>query len=657
MRILLVNMPWSSIDVPSLALGILTNSVRQKVPDAQVEAMHANLDFVDWVVDRTDFGLGDYYYYSLFTYFSGCGDWVFSSALYDDPEWRVHEFTSRVQGQMSERDLKRNLELHRMVPDFVAEVAARIVERAPDVVGFTSTFQQNAAALATARAVKRLDPRIRTVLGGANCDGEQGAAMHRNFSFIDFVVRGEGEAAFPKLVTALNEAGGAPDLAGIEGLCWATPDGRHVANPMSTTPLPPAEIVSPDYAGYFERLASSRANHWVEPRLVVEGARGCWWGEKHHCTFCGLNGSFMQFRSKHPGRFFEEIVGLVERHQVLDMFVVDNILDMSYVTSLLPRLAESDYDMRLQYEIKSNMRGPQVQALADAGLVSVQPGIENLNSRVLKIMDKGVTGCLNVRMLRDAETSGITIAWNYLFGFPGETDADYQSVMDQMPALHHLCPPDGSTRIAIERFSPYFVNPALGFTDLRPAAQYRLIYDLPESELMDLAYIFDTPTQGIDEPTAEALDRAVTQWQHEYARSRLTHHDLGHEIVLVSQRRHYDWHVLRLTDPVELAAFRQLDQPHSVDSLARRINESSERVAALLAHWRELGIVFGDADQFIQIAPRAMNQELIRIDHLHQERAAAESASAESDAAQAAAAERATAVTGVAAPEPALTAV
>ncbi|WFE22746.1 RiPP maturation radical SAM C-methyltransferase [Solwaraspora sp. WMMD937] len=650
MRILLVNMPWSSIDVPSLALGILTNSVRQKMPDAEVEVMHANLDFVDWVVDRREFGLGDYYYYSLFTYFSGCGDWVFSSALYDDPEWRVSEFTRVVQGQMSERDLSRNMDLHRAAPEFIDEIAARIVDRAPDLVGFTSTFQQNTAALATARAVKKLDPRIRTALGGANCDGEQGAALHRNFSFIDFVVRGEGEAAFPRLLTALAAApaDNQGDFSSIEGLCWATPDGRHVANPMSTAPLPPAEIVSPDYTGYFERLARSKANNWVEPRLVVEGARGCWWGEKHHCTFCGLNGSFMQFRSKHPGRFYDEIIGLVERHQVLDMFVVDNILDMSYVNSLLPRLAESDYDLRLQYEIKSNMRGPQVQALADAGLVSVQPGIENLNSRVLKIMDKGVTGCLNVRMLRDAETSGITIAWNYLYGFPGETDADYQSIIDQMPALHHLCPPDGSTRIAIERFSPYFVKPELGFTDLRPAAQYRLIYDLPESELMDLAYIFDTPTQGIDEDLAETLDRAVTGWQHEYARSRLTHHDLGTEIVLVSERRQFDWHVLRLTDPTEVAAFRQLDQPHSVASLARRISASEEAVATLLARWSDLGLLFSDADQFIQIAPQAMNQDLLRIDHLHQERAAAQAEAASTDPATSA---------GHPTPEPALTAV
>lgn len=623
MRILLVNMPWTSIDVPSLALGILTNSVRQKLPDAEVEVIHANLDYVDWVVDRTEFTLSDYYYFSLFTYFAGCGDWVFSSALYDDPEWRVEEFTTRVRRQMSERELALNLELHRLAPEFVSELAARIVQQAPDVVGFTSTFQQNTAALATARYVKRLDPTIRTAFGGANCDGEQGAALHRNFPFVDFVVRGEGEAAFPQLLSALagetpagaESAGGErPELAGIEGLCWAAPDGRRVANPMSTKPLPPAEIVAPDYTGYFERLAASRARTWVEPRLVVEGARGCWWGEKHHCTFCGLNGSFMQFRSKSPGQFYDEIIGLAERHQVLDMFVVDNILDMGYVNTLLPRLAESGYDLRLQYEIKANMKSAQVQALADAGVVSVQPGIENLNGRVLKIMDKGVTGCLNVRMLRDAETSGVSVSWNYLYGFPGETDEDYLDVIAQLPALHHLAPADGSTRIAIERFSPFFNRPELGFSDLRPAPQYQLIYDLPESELMDLAYLFDVPPQGIGEQVEARLAEAVEEWQSEYPRSRLSFRDLGEEIILVSRRRHFDWHVLRLTAPDEIAAFRLLDQPHTVESLAQRLSRPEPELAALLRDWRDLGLVFADGGQFIQVAPRSMNQQMLRID-------------------------------------------
>jgi ribosomal peptide maturation radical SAM protein 1 len=601
-------MPWALIDVPSLALGILRRSAQTAVPDAEVEVMHANLDYVDWITERGEFTVLDYYFYSLETYFLGVGDWVFTSALYDQPEWRVAELTEKVP--MSDWRRDRALDLHRRAPEFIADIAAKIVAYEPDLVGFTSTFQQNVAALAAARAVKRLAPNVLTAFGGANCDGAQGEAMHRNFRDVDFVIRGEGETAFPDLLRALDNR---TALANVPGLCWRDADGASVANPMSTRPLVPADIVAPDYDGYFERLEESAAKHWVEPKLVVEGARGCWWGQKHHCTFCGLNGSFMEFRSKSPTTFRDEILGLVRRHQVLDMFVVDNILDMNYVTSLLPMITDTGYDLRMQYEIKSNLRRPQLDTLYAAGLVNVQPGIESLNSRVLKIMDKGVTGCQNVRLLRDAADAGISVAWNYLYGFPGETDEDYLPVIDQLPALHHLQPADGVARIVIERFSPYFNRPELGFGDLRPAAQYVMNYDLPASELLDLAYLFAVPDRGIGEAVGDRLRAAIDRWHREYASSRLSYTDLGEEIVLVSRRRDYDWTMRRLTDPREVAAFRLLDQPHTVAALARKLGATADEVADLLASWVRLGVVFTETEHYVQVAQPAANHELLRI--------------------------------------------
>ncbi|MFF7636788.1 RiPP maturation radical SAM C-methyltransferase [Kitasatospora sp. NPDC008050] len=616
MRVLLVNMPWSPIDVPSLALGILKRAVDEKT-DGQAEVLHANLEYVDWLARQGEFALGDYEYYSLDSYFLGCGDWVFSSALYDDPRWREAEFTELLGTHLDEDRLRQAIELHRQAPRFVQEIAEAIVAAAPDVVGFTSTFQQNIAALAAAKYVKRLAPRIVTVLGGANCDGAQGEAMHRNFPFVDHVIRGEGEVAFPQLLNALTSG---QDLAKVPSLCWRDGSGPR-ANPISATPLPPAAILRPDYRGYFERLAASHARTWTEPKLVVEGARGCWWGEKHHCTFCGLNGSSMRFRSKHPDDFFTEIVELAREHQVLDMFVVDNILDMGYLTTVLPRLIETGYDLRLHIEIKANMRQAQLRTLADAGLIYVQPGIESLNNRVLDLMDKGVSGCQNVRMLRDGSAAGLSVAWNYLHGFPGEQDRDYDAVIGQLPALEHLDPPgDLSARIAIERFSPYFNRPELGFSELRPALPYRVVYDLPEDELLDLAYIFDVPPRGIGEETVARLNEALAGWQQNHAASRLTHTDLGEQIVLVSRRRAFDWTVLELSDPLELAAFRLLDQPHAPAALARKIaarpgcaEVDLATVQALLDRWSAQGLVFTDNGQYVQVAPPAVNQELLRL--------------------------------------------
>src|SRR5215470_1562186 len=225
MRVLLVNMPWASVEVPSLALGILQNSVRAALPDVEVEVRHANLDYVDWVTGRFDLSFTDYQYYAVGTYFSGNGDWVFSAALYDDPAWRLAEFHELRGATMTGPELAMNVRLHELAPEFVRELAESIVAAGPDVVGFTTTFQQNTAALAAARYLKALDPRIVTVFGGANCDGPQGEALHRNFGFVDFVLRGEAEVSFPHLLSAWRDGDG---LAAVPGLCWRRGDGSSV---------------------------------------------------------------------------------------------------------------------------------------------------------------------------------------------------------------------------------------------------------------------------------------------------------------------------------------------------------------------------------------------------------------------------------------------
>ncbi|KOV61280.1 radical SAM protein [Streptomyces sp. MMG1121] len=617
-------MPWSPIDLPSLALGILKRSVDERVAGATCEVLHANLDFTDWITRRTEFTAEDYEYYALSSYFLGCGDWVFSSALYHDPAWKDAEFTQMMTGKLRSKRMRMTRQLHEIVPEFVEDIARRVVDLAPDVVGLTSTFQQNTAALAAARHIKQLAPHIRTVMGGANCDAEQGAAVHRNFPFVDFVVRGEGEDAFPRLLEALRDGTPVTALADVPGLCHRADGTSSVVNPMPSGPLPPSAILPPDYSGYFERLAGSVARNWVEPKLVVEGARGCWWGEKHHCTFCGLNGSFMQFRSKSPDTFYQEIMDLAERHRVLDMYVVDNILDMRYLSTVLPRIIDSGYDLRMHIEIKANMRRPQLQTLSDAGLIYVQPGIESLNSRVLDLMDKGVSGCQNVRMLRDAAETGLSVSWNYLHGFPGESADDYDPVIRQLPALEHLNPPvDLSARIAIERFSPYFNRPELGFTGLRPEEHYLFTYDLPEEELHDLAYVFQAPERGIGEPTVTRLNDAIAAWKKNHTDARLTHTDLGDQIMLVSRRRSFDWHTLCLTDPFAITLFRLLDQPHSPAALHRKAtadpassHHTPQDVQALLDEWTTLGVTFTDAGQYVHIAPSAVNQELLRLDYM-----------------------------------------
>src|SRR2546428_10968735 len=73
------------------------------------------------------------------------------------------------------------------------------------IVGFTSTFDQNVASLTLAKLIKDLYPSVKIVFGGANFDGEMGLEHFRAFPWIDHVVVGEGEEVFPALVKQLLE--------------------------------------------------------------------------------------------------------------------------------------------------------------------------------------------------------------------------------------------------------------------------------------------------------------------------------------------------------------------------------------------------------------------------------------------------------------------
>ena len=148
MRLLLVNPPWGALETASLGLGILRRKALDTLPDAEVEVRYANLTFADWMLQHTGLNILVYNYLAKTTYLLGVGDWVFSSALYDDPTWREDEFLAARRHLFSEDRLHQLISLHRAAPRFIAEQAEQIVARQPDLVGFTSTFQQNTAALA-----------------------------------------------------------------------------------------------------------------------------------------------------------------------------------------------------------------------------------------------------------------------------------------------------------------------------------------------------------------------------------------------------------------------------------------------------------------------------------------------------------------------------
>jgi ribosomal peptide maturation radical SAM protein 1 len=601
-KLLMIAMPWQGLDTPSSALGILGPSVRKNAADWAIDELYVNLRWAEHLIRESNGAITSVDYENVASQvFHGVGDWVFTPALYDVDGYRVDEFSDFLRQR--DIDPRVAVEMQKHARGFIRDLAAEIALDPPDVVGFTSTFMQNVPSLALAKELKRLAPDILTVIGGSNCDGPQGAALHRNFEQLDFAVSGEGERSLPAL---LNRIADGASLADVPGLSWRD-EGQTVANPPATAALPFAMVPAPDYDSYFHALENSLVRHHVRPMMVLETSRGCWWGERHQCTFCGLNGSNIDFRSKAPERIALEVRDLAERHQVLDLVMVDNILDMKYLGTAMPEIAALDCDLRIHYEIKSNMTRDQLSRLKEANVLFVQPGIESLSSHVLRLMDKGVSGAHNVRMLRDAEDLALNVTWNILYGFPGETEEDYRGLLKRFTTLEHLQPPTGAWRIALERFSPYFEEPTQGFMFRRPSEIYDVIYQIPRDQLHDIVYLFDAKDQGIVGPLEGELKAAVEQWAKAYPRSDLSYWTDDRGRVIVEDRR-ASWpeEIIELDD-VQSNVYLGMFQGAGLEGIRRRLAESGYAVGdgdieEILRYFVDRGLVFEEEGRYVSVA-------------------------------------------------------
>lgn len=512
-KVLLLSMPMGALERPSLGLSLL--KARLFESGYQCDVRYLAFSFAEFI------GQQDYQWlcYEL-PYTAFAGDWSFTQALYgDQPELERAYLDDilRDAWRLSQTDIARLLRIRSLVPHFMDHCLNSVPWDDYAVVGFTSTFEQNIASLALAKRLKQKHPRISIVFGGANWEAEMGQELHRKFPFVDYVCSGEAEQSFPALVgrilarTSMN--GKHKPIPGIvyrdrskQSVSTGAPE---MIRDMDALPLP-------DFSDYFQDLRQCTVSAPVSPTLLFETSRGCWWGAKSHCTFCGLNGGTMAFRSKSPRRALDELEHLVDRWQMTNVEVVDNILDMKYFNDMLPALARAKRSLQIFYEVKSNLSRTQVRLLHEAGVNRIQPGIESLSDHVLKLMRKGTTALRNIQLMKWAREFDITVEWNILYGFPGETPDDYRRILDLLRAIRFLRPPCAAGPIRLDRFSPYHNSPGeFGLTNVRPMKTYRYLYPFDEESLKRIAYYFDFDYESDRDPTGYAAEVVafVNEWR------------------------------------------------------------------------------------------------------------------------------------------------
>ena len=512
-QIALVNMPFSFSKYPSIQLGTL--SALLKSQDLPVDCHHLNVRFAHKI--------GVPLYELICEKRALFGEWLFSYLLFrDNPKRaeypRVFKPVFEQLAQQSGQPIGYFEEMAaKIAPQFLTRALTDIDWSRYKLVGFTSTFDQNVASLTMAKLIKDLYPEVTIVFGGANYDGEMGLEYFRAFPFIDHVVVGEGEAAFPALARQVLNGRSDRFPPGV----GYRQNGQVRLTPNSSLFTEFAETGPPDYDDYYQLLAElGDSAQGLDRILLYEGSRGCWWGEKHHCTFCGLNAQSMKFRAKSPEQVVREMTDLSHRYDTARFRLVDNIIDMKYIDQLFGKFAADHCDLDVFIETKSNLQKSQIKTLALGGVKCMQPGLESLSATQLKAMDKGVTPMQNIVCLKWSYYYRITVSWNILLGFPGETNQDYLRQIDLIPSLVHLQPPEATGKFWLERFSPYYARPReYGVRMTGPGLAYQYVYDARQIDLNKIAYDFEYELDKwpVDPHVYQELVSTVEAWQRLHA--------------------------------------------------------------------------------------------------------------------------------------------
>lgn len=603
-RVALVCMPWAALERPSIQIGLLAAIARSHGHTA--ETFHLNLEFAH------DLGaiageLARWQYDTLSSQRHVSGDWFFAAAAFDDD---APPATLLLEHALAERRAQRDdtdelvAHLMKVREHLVPAYLDRMVELTDwsrfDVVGFSSTFQQTAAAIALARRIKARWPHVITLFGGANFDSPMGREWVRGCSTIDVAIQGEADVSFPRFLDAVSAG---QDPIGIPGVITRREDDAADVPPMPVESIDRNPI--PDYREYFERMQTLRLIPHHHLGIPYESARGCWWGAKRHCTFCGLNGETMAFRSKPPATVLDELANQALEHRVLRFEAVDNIMEVDYLETLLPALAARNRPFSLFYELKADLDRQQIQLLAEAGVDRVQPGIESLDSRVLGLMRKGTRAVWNVNFLRWSRYYGISVAWNVLWGFPGERADDVGRHAASLSLLHHLEPPGAASRIWLERFSPLFrerVDSSGG--RVTPERSYSLTF--PEHfDLDELAYFFEYEfDDALPDDAYAPLAAAVDEWRRaadEAPRSLLVD-DLDDHLV-IRDRRGQAPETVHVVDGLAAAVHRQVMERWATPAqIADALGEDPTEVTTAVEDLVRRRLLFPDGKLVLALA-------------------------------------------------------
>jgi len=301
-------------------------------------------------------------------------------------------------------------------PERIKEV---LLEKAPDVIGFSVLHANRWGAIEIARIAKQINPSVKIVFGGIGATFLWRHLLD-NFNEVDFIVLGEGEYSLLNLVKLIDKEdyGYLEKVKGIafrkNGTGSRTGDAEAIQD-LDSLPIP---------AKYFEY------HH-------LSSTRGC----PENCTFCGSPqfwGRKVRFHS--PKYFVDQLELLYEKGISFFYFSDDTFtIRKDRVIEICKQILERG--LKISWVAISGVNYVNKESLywmRKAGCIQISYGVESGSQGIRSVLNKKIN-TEQIRRAFDLTTRhGILARAYFIYGAPGESWATIQETIDLINEIKPL---------------------------------------------------------------------------------------------------------------------------------------------------------------------------------------------------------------------------
>ncbi len=301
------------------------------------------------------------------------------------------------------------------------EVARRVVEAAPRVLGLSCYAWNVKTLMAASRRIKQQCPEMLIVFGGPEV-GPVARAVLEKQPHIDCIVKSEGELVFAEIVATVKGGG---DIAEVKGICFRS--GGLVFDTEDAPILQDLnELASP--LRMFDGSTKGRV-------ICIETQRGC----VFRCNFCFYNKDLsIRNRRFDLGRVKEELRFWLQQ-DIDEIYLMDPVFNLhaARAKEICRFIAEHNQRrVMIHTEVWAEFIDDEMARLMqEANFHHLEVGLQTTDANVLAITERRLKLARFIEGIEHLKRHSVPFELQLIYGLPGETRASFRESLNFAASL------------------------------------------------------------------------------------------------------------------------------------------------------------------------------------------------------------------------------